>query len=165
MQIEHVQRVLIYKRTHDADPDGRGRFGIYDCMGRVRDRDFDAVIGVGGIGAKARLSGLDRKINWTGIGPRKSIEPCKCDYLATIVRFDEFRKFAIEEMPDFANAAPSLSELIYGGRIRHVVIDSCWPEELREAKRILRRALRYPTDKSKSGVKRQARCSPKRRSR
>jgi len=42
-------RILIYKRTHTGDPDLKGRFGIHDCMGRVRDYDYDAVIGVGGI--------------------------------------------------------------------------------------------------------------------
>ena len=38
-------RTLIYKRTHPGDPDAKGRFGIYDCMGRVRAWDFEAVIG------------------------------------------------------------------------------------------------------------------------
>ena len=41
-------RTLIYKRTHPGDPDEKGRFGICDCMGRVRAWDFEAVIGVGG---------------------------------------------------------------------------------------------------------------------
>ena len=39
-------QTLIYKRTHKGDPDKQGRFGIHDCMGRVRSRDFDAVIGM-----------------------------------------------------------------------------------------------------------------------
>ena len=43
-------RTLIYKRTHLGDPDLFGTFGINDCMGEVRARQFDAVIGVGGIG-------------------------------------------------------------------------------------------------------------------
>jgi hypothetical protein len=37
-------RTLIYKRTHTGDPDASGCFGIFDCMGRVRALDFDAVI-------------------------------------------------------------------------------------------------------------------------
>ena len=34
-------RILTYKRTHTGDPDPSGRFGIYDCMGHVRDYDCD----------------------------------------------------------------------------------------------------------------------------
>ena len=49
-------RVLVYKRTHNGDPDTSGCFGVYDCMGAVRDWEFDAVIGVGGIGPEARAS-------------------------------------------------------------------------------------------------------------
>jgi hypothetical protein len=40
-------------------------------MGRVRAWDFDAVIGVGGIGSESSSHGLDGKLNWIGIGPRK----------------------------------------------------------------------------------------------
>lgn len=50
-------RILIYKRTHVGDPDDSGRFGLYNCMGRVRGYDFDAVIGVGGIGNEEREAG------------------------------------------------------------------------------------------------------------
>ena len=40
--------VMIYKRTHNGDPDSTGVFGINDCMGRIRDRNYDAVNGTGG---------------------------------------------------------------------------------------------------------------------
>lgn len=36
-------RTLIYKRTHVGDPDPGGRFGIHDCMGQVRNRDFEVL--------------------------------------------------------------------------------------------------------------------------
>ena len=61
-------QVLIYKRTHIGDPDETGAFGMYECMGQVRAREFDAVIGVGGIGPEAVRFGIDRKVNWIGIG-------------------------------------------------------------------------------------------------
>ncbi len=64
-------RVLVYKRTHNGDPDAHGCFGAFDCMGTVRDREYDAVIGVGGIGPEAQSNGIDRQINWIGIGPHK----------------------------------------------------------------------------------------------
>lgn len=47
-------RTLIYKRTHPGDPDETGRFGIHDCMGKVRSWQFDAVVGEGGIGPEPR---------------------------------------------------------------------------------------------------------------
>ena len=65
-------RTLIYKRTHPGDPDRAGRFGIHDCMGRIRRWSFEAVIGVGGVGAGPELHGLAAKVNWIGIGPHKS---------------------------------------------------------------------------------------------
>lgn len=83
-------RTLIYKRTHPGDPDAEGRFGIQDCMGRVRTWGFDAVIGVGGIGAEPESHGLARKVNWIGIGPHKRVETGK---RGPVVTFDHFLLF------------------------------------------------------------------------
>ncbi|HRA89439.1 MAG TPA: hypothetical protein PK992_15245 [Planctomycetaceae bacterium] len=64
-------KVLIYKRTHVNDPGESGCFGICGCMRRVRGWDFNAVIGIGGVGSKAVRSGIDSKITWIGTGPEK----------------------------------------------------------------------------------------------
>ena len=40
-------------------------------MGRVRNYAFDAVIGVGGIGQEPKSFGIDCKINWVGINPKR----------------------------------------------------------------------------------------------
>jgi hypothetical protein len=57
-------RTLIYKRTHTGDPDPEtGVFGNNDCMGEVRCWDFDAVIGIGGIGEEPRRYGHSRQTN------------------------------------------------------------------------------------------------------
>ena len=85
-------RTLIYKRTHHGDPDVTGQFGIYDCMGRVRAWNFEAVIGVGGVGAEPTSHGLDGKVNWIGIGPHRRAVVGK---RGPIVTFDPtFRSFA-----------------------------------------------------------------------
>lgn len=68
--LEGVRRILVYKRTHNGDPNEAGKFGCNDCMGTVRDWDFDAVIGVGGISATAYK--MDGKITWIGIRPLES---------------------------------------------------------------------------------------------
>lgn len=62
-------RVLVYKRTHTGDPDHTGCFGCYCCMGQVRSREFDAVIGVGGISGEPVQYGIDRRVTWIGIAP------------------------------------------------------------------------------------------------
>jgi hypothetical protein len=83
-----MKRTLIYKRTHKGDPDNGGRFGIHDCMGSVRRRDFDSVIGIGGIGGQARAHGIDGKVNWIGIGSRKG--PTTGKHRGPLVTFDHF---------------------------------------------------------------------------
>jgi hypothetical protein len=64
-------RTLIYKRTHSGDPDPEtGVFGNHDCMGKVRDWPFDAVIGIGGVGQEPRNHRIAGKLTWVGIGPQ-----------------------------------------------------------------------------------------------
>jgi hypothetical protein len=66
-------RTLIYKRTHHGDPDPRtGEFGCNDCMGSVRGWRFNAVVGIGGIGAEPKRNGIAGRLTWIGIGPQKS---------------------------------------------------------------------------------------------
>ncbi len=65
-------RTLRYKRTHSNDPDPKtGVFGNRDCMGQVRAWDFDAVIGVGGVGDEPKRHGIAGRLTWIGIGPQK----------------------------------------------------------------------------------------------
>ena len=112
-------RVLIYKRTHNGDPDRSGRFGIHDCMGSVRNHEFDAVIGVGGIGAEAQASGIDGQINWIGVGVHKaSLRGGR----GPIMTFDHFVEYGMDG-PDFRSVAPHLAHQIYGGRVRHQILD------------------------------------------
>src|SRR3989442_10716413 len=69
---EAGMRTLIYKRTHSNDPDPRtGVFGNRDCMGQVRAWDFDAVIGIGGVGDEPRRHRIAGKLTWIGIGPQR----------------------------------------------------------------------------------------------
>jgi len=70
---QQPMRILTYKRTHTGVPDFHGRFGNHGCMGRVRDFCFDAVIGVGGIGAEARSWDIAGKLTWIGVGPQRGL--------------------------------------------------------------------------------------------
>ena len=124
-------RTLIYKRTHPGDPDAYGRFGIEDCMGQVRTWDFDAVIGVGGIGAEPRSHGLDGKVNWIGIGPRRVSAARR----GPVLMFDRFRLFE-STGPSVSQLAPQLAARLYSRNVR-VVRDRLDDEERREVERIL----------------------------
>lgn len=103
--------ILTYKRTHVGDPNEAGEFGIYDCMGRVRDYAFDAVIGVGGIGAEPKSYGIDRKITWVGVSPRR------VGNAASIVMF---KHFVLKDSngPFLDQMAPTLSKRLYEGKAR-----------------------------------------------
>ena len=61
-------RTLIYKRTHSGDPDPQtGVFGNHDCMGSVRAWEFDAVIGIGGVGPEPRRHGIAGKLTYVAV--------------------------------------------------------------------------------------------------
>jgi hypothetical protein len=64
---------LIYKRTHNGDPDpASGVFGCNHWMGQVRGYLYDAVIGIGGISAWPQREGIAGRLTWISIGPHKS---------------------------------------------------------------------------------------------
>jgi hypothetical protein len=132
-------RTLIYKRTHHGDPDVTGQFGIYDCMGRVRAWNFEAVIGVGGVGAAPTSRGLGGKVNWIGIGPHKRAAAGR---RAPIVTFDHFL-FLGSKGPEFETLAPHLAERIYLKNVR-ALMKGLTPEEQAEVDKILALAKRAP---------------------
>jgi hypothetical protein len=132
-------RTLIYKRTHHGDPDKTGQFGIHDCMGQVRKWDFEAVIGVGGVGPEPRSHRLDGKVNWIGIGPHKR---AAADRRGPIVTFDHF-VFYGSDGPDFEKLAPSLAERIYSTNVR-AIMKGISAEQQREVDKILGLAKHAP---------------------
>jgi hypothetical protein len=122
---------LVYKRTHNGDPDSRGRFGIRDCMGSVRSWAFDSVIGVGGQGAEAESNNIARKLNWIGVGAHKMYVQGMDDPIVTFVQFRDFGT----DGPLLQSIAPNLARRMYDKRARAVMDFS--PLELAEIKGIL----------------------------
>lgn len=155
-------RVLVDKRTHNGDPDANGCFGAYDCMGTVRDREYDAVIGVGGVGPEARSNGIDGQVNWIGIGPHKRYVRGK---RGPEVTFDHFLDFGTDG-PDFRALAPQLAAQIYGNNVR-CVLDGLTAAGLAEATAIVQLAKGEPPSPGRKAATRQSRsarrCRPKRR--
>ncbi len=80
---------LVYKMTHPGDPDpDLGCWGVpeCDCMGSVREWDYDSVIGIAGRTWTGRVG----EIVWVGIGPHwTTVERL----VAGQVTFDHFRYF------------------------------------------------------------------------
>ena len=157
-------RTLIYKRTHDDDPDPEtGVFGNNDCMKTVRSRRFDAVIGIGGIGLEPRRHGIAGKLTWVGVGPHKIFDDPDRAFVTPerpLVTFDHFlycgeRGRLLEEI------APSLARHMYGKNVR-TLMDFLSSEERQEVKIILRLAENAPPSNRLAGRDRHdtGKCRP-----
>jgi hypothetical protein len=118
-------RTLIYKRVHTGDPDPEtGVFGNHDCMGSVRERQFDAVIGIGGIGQEPRSYGIDGKLNWIGIGPIYDGRARRGPRL----RFRHFKDFK-QGGPPIREKFPALAARMYDNKYVRSIMHSPSPAE------------------------------------
>jgi hypothetical protein len=145
---------LVYKRTHEGDPNPGGCFGNRDCMGGVRGLEFAAVIGIGGIGRKARSSGIDRKVNWIGIGPVK--RPSRFGAGRPLVTFQHFRYFG-DKGPALRAKAPRLARRMYSANAPRYVVKDFTPAELTEIRRLLVMARTAPPSVGYSAPERSVR--------
>ena len=135
-----IRRVLIYKRTHEGDPDPqKGVFGNHKCMKTVRGREYEAVIGVGGIRPWAKYKGIARKLTWIGIGAHKDKKDGEGNPLVT---FDNFLYFG-EKKPMLRDRAPALARRMYDGKARTLIVTPSSPE-WQEVKAILDLARNAP---------------------
>jgi hypothetical protein len=142
-----------------ADPhtgsDVTGQFGIHDQRATA---DFEAVIGVGGVGPEPRSEGLDCKVNWIGIGPYKRAVAGK---RGPVVTFDHF-VFYGSDGPDFEKLAPLLSERIYSRNVR-ALMKGLSPGEQQEVSKILIRAKHAPPSSAGASLKRRLKGCSRRR--
>lgn len=133
-------KVLIYKRTHKGDPDKNGIFGINDCMGRIRNWDYDAVIGIGGKTPWIRDKDIKQKINWVGLEPKK--------FKSTQKRGDEvvFFHFKLEEEKgeDLNENYPNLFKYMFEGGKRVDMSSDLPVDVFNEVERILNDAKNSP---------------------
>jgi hypothetical protein len=132
--------ILTYKRTHIGDPNSKGEFGVFDCMGFVRDLDFEAVIGVGGTGSEPRSHSIDGKITWVGVNPiKRYIKSLR----GPIVTFQYF-VLSDENGPQLQAFAPLLAKRMYEGEARYLI--SGYTElERKEAEGIVNWAIEAST--------------------
>jgi hypothetical protein len=85
-----LKKIFVYVMTHLGDPNEDGCWGCCDCMGQKRSWKYDAVIGVGGVGAEAY--GFGGKLKWIGICPSKRPVASK----RPKVTFEHFLDFGTE---------------------------------------------------------------------
>jgi hypothetical protein len=156
---EAQMRVLIYKRTHTGDPTPNGVFGLTDCMGRVRARDYDAVIGVGGLSAEPQACGIAGRITWVGVGARPSAD-IPVGYRGPIVEFDRFKLFD-ETGPMLDTLAPTLAQHLFGVHRRVVMSDGLNDTMQREIATVLTLASGTSTGRGRTATPK-AKCPPKR---
>ncbi len=125
-------KVLIYKRTHKGDPNRDGIFGNQDCMGSVRNWEFDAVIGIGGKVPWAADADIQYKINWIGIGPQRDFG--KTDR-GDLLRFNHFKLYE-EKGENIKERYPNLYGFMYGSRKRFSVTSNLPEDVIKEVNQI-----------------------------
>ncbi|MBS5020563.1 MAG: hypothetical protein KHZ60_10930 [Alistipes sp.] len=126
-------RVLIYKRTHKGDPNETGIFGIQDCMGRIRNWNYDAVIGIGGESAWRDDIGIKYKINWIGLQPKRISAPKKRGDLIVFAHFKLYEETGI----NIEDHYPHLFEYLYSTKKRFNISSNLPEDVLKEVIEIL----------------------------
>lgn len=132
-------RILIYKRTHKGDPDETGIFGIQDCMGRIRNWNYDAVIGIGGKSAWKGEEGIKHKINWIGLEPKR----IKSKKRGDCVVFSHFELFE-ESGKNIKDSFPKLFNYMYSSRKRFDMSNDLPEDVYLEVEQILKSVLESP---------------------
>lgn len=138
---QELRRVLVYKRTHEGDPDPEtGVFGNDDCMGKVRRWEYDAVIGVGGVRPWIEFHEIAKKLTWVGIGPLKRDR--SGSRRGPQVTFDHFRYWG-SEGPLLEGVAWALARRLFEKHARALLVTPS-SAEWTEVKRLLNRAKSAP---------------------
>ena len=154
-------RTLVYKRTHDGDPDAFGRFGAGDCMKQIRGYTYEAVIGIGALTTTARKAGIDGKVNWIGIGPHKTpITNLK----GPLVTFDHFYRPTGDKVLNVRDVAPLLAERFYKKHPARFLLKNVSDGEQAEIESLLMLAKNAPPSIGAAGLgTKRTTCPPKRR--
>jgi hypothetical protein len=142
-------KILIYKRTHKQDPDINGIFGCQDCMGQVRNWDYDAVIGIGGSNPWKEDAGIRYKINWIGLEPKR-INPHPNRGINQVV-FKHFELYE-EKGESIKDNYPNLFEYMYKCRKRFDMSSNLPKDVFDEIKMILDSIKDSPSSKAYDAV-------------
>jgi hypothetical protein len=103
--------------------------------------DFDAVIGIGGIGSDAQGAGIAGKITWIGIGAHREIGDCR----GPQITFDHFLLFD-GKGKQLSDVAPALAKRFYLAHGPRYVFD----ENLSNMERVETKRIRMAQSASSS---------------
>lgn len=117
-------------------------------MGKVRARQFDAVIGIGGVGAEPRSYGIDRRVNWVGIGRHE--HPSSHGFRGPLISFD--RIVLPETEGPLLKEWPALFRHMYNTNRRVVMSDELPNEILKDVQSILKLAEDTSPSRARSGT-------------
>jgi hypothetical protein len=118
-------------------------------MGKVRLWDYEAVIGIGGIGREAKSHRIDGKVNWIGIGPRKT--PGR----HPLVTFQHFRDYGVSGV-NLRKVAPKLARRFYASGARQAL--NFTPAEQDEVERLLEKVKNAPASQALRAKPRRSAC-------
>src|SRR6516164_556612 len=104
-------------------------------MGQVRGYNFKAVIGIGGTGIQAKRAGIAERLTWIGVSP-KPVGYHEDGY--PVLAFTRYW-YKREKGPLLNKVAPCLARRMYANDL-HFVIDDFSEDEMKDIKRLLRRA-------------------------
>jgi hypothetical protein len=108
--------------------------------------DFDAVIGIGGIGHEAQVAAIAGKITWVGIGAHRAVSSDR----GPQITFDKFVLFE-SRRKELIDIAPTLARRFYTNHgPRYVFDENLTDVEKLETKRILRMAQSAPSSNKTS---------------
>jgi hypothetical protein len=111
-------------------------------MGRVREWNFDAVIGLGGKRPWPGHKDIAKRVNWIGINPSKTKAP-NGNWKGPLVRFERFVLYD-EKGPELKRLAPNLFKYMYEDRhVRAVLSQSLAVKIQAEVTRILELAKKH----------------------
>jgi len=156
-ELPNINRILVYKRTHSNDPSQSGCFGNRNCMGRIRDYLFDAVIGLGSEKPWRDAKAMAGKLTWVGMGPAKRKDYDENGNQVTLITFDHFW-LDNNNGPSFRGVAPVLAERFFGKHPprymilrRNVSYESFDGDVFAEALSILHEKMGAPPSSSPQG--------------
>jgi hypothetical protein len=136
-------KIFIYKITHKHDPDKNGVFGNEDCMGRLRNGNYDAVIGIGGLSPLPKDIDIKGKINWVGLIPRRTRVP---NSRGDLIVFSHFALYE-EKGKDIKQNYPELYKFMYKSRCRFVKTSDFPKSVQNELDQIIKSVQKCPPSK------------------
>jgi len=122
-------------------------------MKGVREWDYGAVIGVGGVSREPVSLEINEKVNWVGIGPIR-LGKARDGYC--IIAFERFY-LRDADGPDFYELAPKIAKQFFGRKARRMIVNS---EDVKDVLALAKRSKSSPGLSKRTVAMARKRCEP-----